>query len=104
MFTTRISKTFIILLVLAVAIITASFVSRSATTPTADRSYDGIELVRALPDSPSGYEQIEAVRVQRSVSQFTADSSYGLVEQVRLERTRNADHSYDQIEALRLAR
>lgn len=104
MFTDHTSKISVLLLVIAVALVTASFVTRSAAVPVADRSYDSIEAMRALPDSPSGYEQIETLRAQRGVSLFAADSRYDQIEQVRLERTRSADHSYDVLEALRLER
>ncbi len=108
MFTNSISKIFIVLAVLAVALVTISFVNRSAHVFTADRSYDGVEQARAQRSHVSSilavYDQLEALRAQRSVSPLAADSSYDSVEQVRIGRWLNADHSYDEIEALRLLR
>ena len=104
MFTNHISKTFLVLLVLGVLLVTASFVTRSAAVPAADRSYDSIEQARALPDSASGYEEVESVRLQRGGSLLTVDFRYDSIEQVRLGRVFNADGSYNKIEALRLER
>lgn len=97
-------KTLVVLLVLAIALLTASFVTRSVTIPAADRSYDSIEQVRARPDGPSGYEQVEILRSQRRARPLAVDSSYDVVEHVRLQRPFSADHSYDTIESLRLDR
>jgi hypothetical protein len=104
MFTGRMSKIFVVLLVVGVLLATASFVTRSAAVPAADRSYDGIEQVRALPDTASGYDQVEVLRIHRGASLLTVDSRYDSIEQLRLGRTFNADHSYDKIEALHLER
>jgi PDZ domain-containing secreted protein len=126
MFTNQVSKIFIVLLVLAVAVVTASFVVRS--TPSAadlssdvqienvrlqrsfsliDASYNNVEQARfsrALAAYNSGYDQIENIRAQRTFAPAAADSSYNLVENVRLERGLVADRSYDNIEAIRLLR
>jgi hypothetical protein len=50
------------------------------------------------------YERLEALRMQRGANSPTVASSYDLIEQVRLERGRNTDHSYEKIEAVRLQR
>jgi hypothetical protein len=126
MFTSQISKIFIVLLVLAFALVSASFVTGS--TPAVadlssdtqienvrlqrsfnliDASYNSVEQVRfsrALATYNSGYDQIENIRAQRTSASAAVDSSYNLVENVRLERGRAADHSYDNIEAIRLLR
>lgn len=67
MFTNRIPKLFVVLVVLAVMFGTASFATRSATVPDADRSYDSLEQVRA----------------QRSSAVTVTDSTYDLIEQIR---------------------
>jgi hypothetical protein len=92
------------LLVVGVLLVTASFVTRSAAVPAADRSYDGVEQARALPDSASGYDKVEVLRLQRGASLLTEDFRYDSIEQVRLGRTFNANDSYDKIEAVRLER
>ena len=124
MFTNRISKMLVVLLVIVAALATVSFAARSATIPVADRSYDLIEHVRTasvhadrLYDSIeqmradrsadstiSSYDQIEALRVQRGSSSLAVNSSYDAIEKLRLERGFNADRSYDNVEALRLGR
>jgi hypothetical protein len=104
MFTNNMSKTFVVLVVIAVALVTASFVTRSATIPAADRSYDHLEQLRALHSAASSYDLIEHVRIQRSANVVPAASGYDLIEQVRMARTSNANGSYDQIENLRLSR
>ena len=86
MFTNRISKIFVVLLVLAIALTTVSFAARSANIPAADRSYDGVEQMRA----------------QRSSAFVVAgkyDDRYD-----RMNALPNADPSYDKIEVLRLGR
>jgi len=123
MFTNRISKFFIVALVIVAALSTVSFATRSVILPAADRSYDSIESLRvasvqanrsydaveelrvARPSVSivSGYDQIEALRVQRGAA-FSTAFSYDAIEQVRIERAFNADGSYDDIEALRLWR
>ena len=104
MFTNNMSKLFVVLVVIAVALVTASFVTRSATIPAADRSYDSIEQARALPDSASSYDQVETLRIQRGANPLTVDAGYDSIEQLRVDRASNADHSYDKIEDLRLER
>jgi len=106
MFTNRISKFFIFVLVVTAALSTVSFVTRSASLPQADRSYDAVEQLRvARPSvsSVSGYDQIEALRIQRGATLSTT-FGYDAIEQVRLARAFSADRSYDNIEALRLWR
>lgn len=123
MFTSQMSKIFLVLLVLAVAFVSASFVARSA--PAApdlssdkqienvrmqrsfsliDASYNSVEWVRisrAPASYNSGYDQVEKIRAQRTFTTAAADSSYDLVESVRLDRGIAADRSYDNIEAIR---
>jgi len=122
MFTTRISKFFLIVLVLGAALATVSFSARSTAHPVVDRSYNAIEQLRAssvqadrsydaveqmradrlVMLSLPGYDQIEAMRVQRGVTLLA--TSFDAVEQLRLERAFAADRAYDQIETLRLSR
>jgi len=122
MFTTRISKLVVVLFVLAAALATVSFTTRSTKTSAVDRSYDAIEKLRSdtvqVDDSYNlveqvranrpnllslaGYDQIEAVRVQRGIALMA--TSFDAVEQLRLERAFSADYAYDQIENLRLSR
>lgn len=108
MFTSQMSKFFIVLLVLAVALVSASFIGR-ATPPAADLSYDSVEQVRAsrsfspAPDVSSD-ERIENLRLQRALGLPARDASYTEIEQVRLERGPTADRSYDNIERIRLTR
>ncbi len=108
MFTSQMSKFFIVLLVLAVALVSASFIGRS-TPPAADFSYDSVEQVRvsrsfaSAPDLSSD-EQIEHLRLQRAVGLSARDASYTQIEQVRLARGLTADRSYDNIEMIRLMR
>jgi len=123
MFTNRIPKFFIFVLVVTVALSTVSFVTRSTSLSQADRSYDAIEGVRTASkqtdhsydaveqlrvtrpsvSSVSGYDQIEALRIQRGATLSTT-FGYDAIEQVRLARAFSADRSYDNIEALRLWR
>ena len=86
MFTNNASKIFVVLLVLTVAFVTLGFASRSANIPAANRSYDGVEWMRA--------------------DRAGIDFNYNLIEQVRLGRTINtsADRSYDGLEQLRADR
>jgi len=83
MFTKPVTKIFAVLLVLAVASITASFISGSPPASATDRSYDRVEQMRA--------------------ARSRVDSSYSLIEQVRLGRTLNSsvDRSYDGLEQMR---
>ena len=109
MFTNSISKIFVVLGVLAVALVTISFVNQPASVVAADHSYDGVEQMRALRPAafivPSFvYESLETLRLQRKASASAASSGYDLIEQVRMGRRLSADHSYEQIEALRLQR
>jgi hypothetical protein len=107
MFTNRISKLFVVLLVLTIALMTIGFASRSASLTAADRSYDLIEQLRShRPAAFIGfsYDQIEALRVQRGTVSLTANSGYDAIEQLRLGRAFHADHSYEKIEVLRLDR
>lgn len=86
MFTNRISKIFLVLLVLGALLVTASFVTRPAVVPAADRSYDSIEQMRAQRSS--------AVVVTGKY-----DDRYD-----RMNALPSAEHSYDKIETLRLGR
>ena len=87
----------------AVAIFTLA-VAPASTIPTADRSYDHVEQLRALHSAASGYDLIEQVRIQRAANALPVAAGYDLIEQVRMERTFHANGSYDQIENLRLSR
>ena len=106
MFTNSISKISVLLLVLVVAFVTASFVAHPSAVSSADRSYDRLEQARAarLMAQPSGvdYAQIEFVRISRNSP--NANASYDALEQVRNTRTLSADRSYDSLEQLRLSR
>ena len=111
MFANRISKMFLVLLVLVTALATVSFVTHSANISAMDRSYDNVEQVRAQRTSAftaaaSSYDQIETLRIQRSAIALAANSGYDAIQQLRLGRAFNAvtDHSYDQVETLRLQR
>ena len=109
MFTNSISKIFVVFAVLAVALVTISFVNQPASVATSDRSYDIVELMRGqrlngLHVPSFVYDQIEDLRADRGASSPAVTSGYDMIEQVRLERGRNADHSYEQLEALRLQR
>lgn len=109
MSTNLISKFFVVLIVLAVALVSISFVNRSVPVFSADRSYDSVEQVRTQPSHAykvltSFYNQLEALRSMRGSSPIAVDSSYALIEQVRTGRWMTADHSYDNIETLRLQR
>jgi len=108
MLTNHSSKIFVVLLVLVAALATVSFATRSANVPAVDRSYDGVEQVRAQRASAytaaSSYDQIEALRIQRADTSLVANSGDEAIEQLRLERAFNADHSYDKIEELRIQR
>lgn len=89
MSTNNISRIFIVLLVLVVAMVTVSFVNHSAASAVADRSYDTIEQLRI------------------KAAAFVADTSYDAIERLRLSApaTSNASASgYDQVEAVRLHR
>jgi hypothetical protein len=104
-----ISKFFIVLAVLAVGLITVSFVSQPKAVSTADRSYDSVEQMRSQRLShlivPSFvYDQIEELRADRGANSPAVDSSYDLIERLRAARWDNADHSYEKLEALRLQR
>jgi hypothetical protein len=83
MLTKPATKIFVVLLVLAITSVTASFISGSAPASVTDRSYDRVEQIRA--------------------ARSRVDSSYSLIEQVRLGRTLNAstDRSYDSLEHMR---
>ncbi len=121
MFTNRISKILIVVFVLAAALATVTFAVRAKSLPAADRAYDAIEGVRlaavqadrtydeieAARDNRltfTAYDQIESLRLLRVVNPVAVSAGYDAVEQVRLGREFNADHSYDQIETLRLSR
>jgi hypothetical protein len=63
-------------------------VDRSANVQ-ADRSYDAIEAqrtARTLTSMNQGYEQLEALRIQRTYSSITADRSYDAIENIRAAR------------------
>jgi len=95
--------------VLAVALVTISFVNQPASVAASDRSYDSVELMRGqrlngLHIPSFVYDQLEALRAQRGASSPALTSSYDLIEQVRMGRGLSADHSYEQIETLRLQR
>jgi hypothetical protein len=82
---------------------------RTARGLSADRSYDAVENVRSLWNnifsaSVFGYDQIETLRTLRNVPSMATNSGYELVEQLRIDRGIRTDHSYDQIESLRLGR
>jgi hypothetical protein len=126
MFTNRLIKTVVVLLVLAVAFVSASFAVRSPTGAAAltdysqietvrlqrslnlvawDPSYKSIEQIRGSRSSAastSSYDQVENIRALRTFA--PADQSYNLVELVRNSRGLVADRSYDSIEAIRLLR
>ena len=122
MFTSTISKSLVVFLVLAVLLVTASFVTRSANVPAADRSYDSIEQIRsqrsstvvagkyddrydrmsALPSADSSYDGVEQMRAQRSSAVVETGKYYDRYD--RMNALPSADHSYDKIEALRLGR
>jgi hypothetical protein len=105
MFTNHISKIVVVLLVLAIAFVSVSFVAHSSNTPTADRSYDRVEQARVDRSAPyNAYDPIEALRAQREATSLIVASSDDRIEQVRMERAFPADRSYDHIEALRLQR
>lgn len=124
MFTNRFSKIFAALLVLVIAFVTVSFIARPTHTLVADRSYDSIEELRAANvqanhsydaieqvrmnhsavSTLSSYNQIESMRVQREVASLVAAFGYDAVEQLRIRRAPIANHSYDQIETIRLER
>lgn len=124
MFTNRISKFFIIALVLVSALASVSFAARSASAAAADHSYDSIESLRVnfvladrsydeieqmrlshpVTSALGSYDQIEALRVQRGIASFTVNSVDEAIEQMRIGRAFHADRSYDQIETLRLSR
>jgi len=124
MFTNRISKFFIVVLVLVSALATVSFAAHSAILPAADRSYDSIEslrvasvqvdrsydaveelrIARPTTSTTSSYDKIETLRAQRVFAFLTSNSGYDAIEQVRIGRAFNADRSYDQIETLRSSR
>jgi hypothetical protein len=126
MFTNSLTKTFVILLVLAVIFVSASFVARSMT-PAADlsdynqietvrlqrslnliawdqsyRSIERIRISRSSAASTSSYDQVESIRALRTFVPAAADQSYNLVELIRTARGLVADRSYDSIEAIRL--
>ena len=81
--------------------------AKLSTAPT-DKSYDAVERLHAsrsfsFAPNLASYDQIENLRTLRHVpSVATTNSSYELVEQLRIERGLNADRSYDLIEMLRL--
>lgn len=109
MFISRTSRVFLVLLALAVALSTVSFIVRSPVVSSADHSYDSIEQVRALRSdasihSISSYDQVERIRLLRGLSLTAWDTSYDIVERVRTERGLIADRSYDSIEGIRLLR
>ena len=66
MFTNRISKIFVVLFVLAAALATVSFATRSANVFAADRSYDSVEQARiASVQADRSYDSIELLRNDR---------------------------------------
>jgi hypothetical protein len=107
MFTSQISKIFVVLLVLAFALVSASFVADS-TPAAADLSYDSLEQVRAsrsFMSAPDLDAQIENVRLQRALVLIAGDASYDVIEQIRSSRTlASAASSYDQVENIRAQR
>lgn len=64
MFTNQMSKIFIVLLVVSVALVSASYVVRS-TPPSADLSYESVEQVRfsrSLATNNLSYDRVENIR------------------------------------------
>jgi hypothetical protein len=86
MFTNPISKIFVVLLVVGVALLTVSFASRSPAAAAADRSYDAVEQLRgqAPVALDTSYDAIEDMRVQQHVEANSPASDYDLVEALRI--------------------
>lgn len=127
MFTNKLTKTMLALLVITVVFVSASFVVLSRSEGAADlsdynqietvrlqralnrialdRSYSSIEPIRisrSLASHISSYDQVESIRALRTFVPAAADQSYNLVELIRTARGLVVDHSYDSIEAIRL--
>ena len=81
-----ISKIFVVVLVLGIALLTVSFVNRSPAAAVADRSYDTIEQLRSKATTAldTSYDAIEGIRIQRYVAGNSAASDYDLVEALRI--------------------
>ena len=114
MLANRSTKFLFIALIIVAALITLAFATFSSKAPSADRSFDAVELVRLSRSSHSaiapavGYEEVESMRLSRS-----APASADAVEQIRGSRLGpshtltiqpSADRSFDAIETLRLQR
>jgi hypothetical protein len=111
MFTNNASKIFVVLLVLTVAFVTLSFASRSASIPAVDRSYDGLEQLRA-DRLLYGELKEHSLPKYQVLEQFGAQSQD--TDHQQLVRgnwlgqqnggTADTDRAYDKLEALRLQR
>lgn len=102
MFTNPVSKVFVLLLVLAVTFVSASFAVRSTNPASVDRSYDRLEQLRSVRSSAFHYDLIEQVRLGRNFNAPT-NRSYDSIEGLRSLRSA-VSTAYDQIETLRLQR
>ena len=122
MFTNSLTKTFVILLAVAVVFVSASFIVRSTTYAADlsdydqietlrlqrsiawDHSYNSVEQIRTSrsASSTSSYDQVESIRALRTIA--PADRSYNQVELIRSARGPVADRSYDSLEAIRMSR
>ena len=112
MFSNSVSKIFVTLLVLAVACVTASFVTRSANIPNANRSYDNIEQIRAARSLvPSLAHTLREVQLGERYGEMPQPFSvekllreYWLGERYGQSPNLAISSSYDQIETLRIGR
>lgn len=97
------------LIVILAVVLPYILVPGTANLPAADRSYDGIEQLRAMRPSAHvavslGYDPVETLRIQRNVSPLIANDIYATLEVIRIGRMYDMDRSYDSLETLRLGR
>jgi hypothetical protein len=117
------SKILIVLLVLAAALVSLSFATRSAKNSATDRSYDAIEQMRAgigsveskvraaneyqlgerYGQTPQEYAKQQIAR-KFWLGERYGQTVYNAIEQLRNGRRITTDRFYDNIEAIRLER